>query len=168
MLISVRGWVDPRAIVRLEGLGRLKNPTSLGTEPATFRLLPQCLRKLNYRAALCIYIYIYILFSIVFPPYDGKVVCNNKDIKAVLVKVVPLLNYLSTMSRRRMGGGCIEPHFLDLGSSWRWVVSFTPLPLHSRGKFPLYPLDRRLSEPQSRSGPEYHSIFFQGLVLKGG
>jgi hypothetical protein len=27
-----------------------------------------------------------------------------------------------------MGSVCIEPHFLDLGTSWRWVVSFTPLP----------------------------------------
>jgi hypothetical protein len=27
-LISVRGWVDPRAIVWLEGLGQLKNPMS--------------------------------------------------------------------------------------------------------------------------------------------
>jgi hypothetical protein len=40
VLISVGGWVDPRAIVRLEGFGKLKNPmTSLRREPATFRLV---------------------------------------------------------------------------------------------------------------------------------
>jgi hypothetical protein len=33
------------------------------------------------------------------------------------------------------GSGCIDPHFLDLGTSWRWVVSFTPLPLY---KFDMY------------------------------
>jgi hypothetical protein len=40
VLISLRGSVDSRAIVRLQGLGQLKNPmTSSWIEPATFRLV---------------------------------------------------------------------------------------------------------------------------------
>jgi hypothetical protein len=43
VLISVSGWVDPRTIVWLEGLGQLKNPiTSSEIEPATFRLVAWC------------------------------------------------------------------------------------------------------------------------------
>jgi hypothetical protein len=38
------------AIVRLEVLGKLKSPvTSLGMEPATFRLVAQCLNQPRYR-----------------------------------------------------------------------------------------------------------------------
>jgi hypothetical protein len=48
-----------------------------------------------------------------------------------------------------MGEGCINQYFLDLGTSCRWVVGFTPRPLYPRGKSPQYPLDRMLCGPQA-------------------
>jgi hypothetical protein len=34
------------------------------------------------------------------------------------------------------GCGRIDPHFLGLGTNWRWVFSFTPRPLYPPGKSP--------------------------------
>jgi hypothetical protein len=39
VLISLRAWADPRAIVPMEGLGHLKNAMTSGIEPVTFRLV---------------------------------------------------------------------------------------------------------------------------------
>jgi hypothetical protein len=68
------------------------------------------------------------------------------------VKFSPFLTHSALRHEGVWGSGCIDPHFLDLGTSWRWVVSLTPQPLYPRGKSPRYPLDRRLGGPQSQSG----------------
>jgi hypothetical protein len=64
------------------------------------------------------------------------------------------------------GSGVIAQRILDLGTRWRWVVSFTPRPLYLQRKSPWYPLDRRLSGPQSQcgyGGEEKNSRPFPGL-----
>jgi hypothetical protein len=51
-------------------------------------------------------------------------------------EVIHVLNYLSTMPWKHMREWRHSSTVLDLGTRWKWVVSFTPLPLYTRGKRP--------------------------------
>jgi hypothetical protein len=64
LYFTVRGWVDPRVIERQWGLCQWKIPM---IEPATFRLVAQCLIQLRYRVPLTYQIpfkYTHSLFTI--------------------------------------------------------------------------------------------------------
>jgi hypothetical protein len=64
---------------------------------------------------------------------------------------VPVFNRASHHEDVLRNGG-IAPHILNLGTRWRWVVSFMLSSLYLRGKSRRLLLKRRLGGPQRPSG----------------
>jgi hypothetical protein len=79
--------------------------------------------------------------------YSSLLITSSKK-----VKLSPCLTNQALCHEGVWGNGCINPHFLGLGTSWKWVASFMTCSLYPWGKSPRYPLDRRLGGPQNWSG----------------
>jgi len=66
------------------------------------------------------------------------------------------------------GKRCITPLILNLGSSCRRLVNFTPVPLQP-GEHPRYPLNRRLGGPEKETeqfGEDKIPVPLPGLKLR--
>jgi hypothetical protein len=72
---------------------------------------------------------------------SNKIICRSKLFvyyflrllfhDTVISLLCPLCHFVLRLG---VGSGCIDPRFLDLGTSWRWVFSVTPRPLYPQGK----------------------------------
>jgi hypothetical protein len=109
----------------------------------------KCLICLNFISA---YEYIKIISKMGSNAIWEDILKVTRIIKKMWLKLSLCLSNQALRHEHVCGCGCIDPHFLYLGTSWRWVVSFTPPPLYPRGKCPRYLLDRRLGVPNNRSG----------------
>jgi hypothetical protein len=79
----------------------------------------------------------------------------NSIVKRNTYKVFFGTDWLILTPRRLMREWMYNPHFLELGISWGWFVSFTVRPLNPRRKSPQLPIDLKPRWSSSRPGWQF-------------
>ena len=74
LIISVTGWVDPGYLVRQGGICQWKIPAApSGIEPATFRLVAQCLNQLRHHVQCKSLRYVFLCVSLSFSLFRWRI-----------------------------------------------------------------------------------------------